>query len=129
LVFTANSGIRLIISEHPHKQNIMFKFIRSLFKSNESEWREFQIRVKKEWLAKLGLISVSYKISPVEVLDVAINILFKAIENDYILLGVDPEFDEALTKLAKKLGKNKTDLIIDALNYYENVVTEWENKS
>jgi hypothetical protein len=107
----------------------MFKFIRSLFNSNESEWTVFQIQVKKEWLAKLGLLSVSYKISPVEVLDVAINILVKAIENDYILLGVDPEFDEALTELAEKLKKDKTDVIIDALNYYANAVTEGENKS
>lgn len=107
----------------------MFKFIRSLFNSNESEWTVFQIQVKKEWLAKLALLSVSYKISPAEVLDVAIDILVKAIENDYILLGVYPEFDEALTKLAEKLKKDKTDVIIDALNYYANAVTEWESEN
>ena len=108
----------------------MFKFIRSLFKSNESEWKVFQIGVKKEWLAKLSLLSVSYKISPAEVLDVAINILVKAIENDYILLGVDPDFDSTLTELAKKLEKDKTDVIIDALNYYyENAVKDWESQT
>lgn len=108
----------------------MFKFIRSLFKSNESEWKVFTIRVKDEWLAKLVLTADKCNMAPHQLVDCAINFIFEAIENDYMLLGADPDFDSTLTELAEKLKKDKTDVIIDALNYYyENLVKDWESKN
>lgn len=77
-------------------------------------------------MSKLVLTADKLNIDHHELLERAINFIFEAIENDYIFLA---NFDPTLTELAKKLEKDKTDLIIDALNYYENAVKEWECKN
>jgi len=38
----------------------------------------------------------------------------------------DQAFAQALDSLASRLNKTKTDVIRDALNFYENAVNEWE---
>lgn len=43
-------------------------------------------------------------------------------------IRVDDKFMEALTDLAERTGKNRADVIRDALNYYENALNEWEKE-
>jgi hypothetical protein len=46
--------------------------------------------------------------------------------NQQYVIEVDEKFNNALSDLAERVGKDKEEIINDALNYYENSVNEWE---
>ncbi len=52
---------------------------------------------------------------------------WKLIEgNQQYVIEVDEKFNNALSDLAERVGKDKEEIIKDALNYYKNSVNEWE---
>ena len=112
-----------------------------------STTKRFEIRAKESFLEKLQELATAIGISKAEVIDHAVGLFAHALEQAMegkemyfklrdnktaktarLEIHADDKFVDALDNLCTRTKKSRAEVIRDALNFYEEALTEWEKE-